>query len=162
MAKDLLCKLCETDPEGGEIAVRLISDLTGSGELPLPIGPRCLPSFFLGSLQAMGMADPSLASELCSDLLDVIANVSAQWPGEAATMETPSGEPESPGEAPQRPQEPAEAAPAPDHQDDDEEAAEVENLPTGPSRDESSAEAELAAAGKGSRPARSTGPKTRS
>jgi hypothetical protein len=58
MAHDMMCKLCEgtSDPE---VAVLLVSDLTGSGQLPLPVGPRCLPVWLNQMRQIFGIWNPA-------------------------------------------------------------------------------------------------------
>jgi len=67
MAKDMVCKLCEADTTQ-EVAILLVSDLTGSGQLPIPIGPRCLPAWLTEMLEMFALAaPPEVEAELSED-----------------------------------------------------------------------------------------------
>ena len=71
MAKDMVCKLCESEPEQ-EVGIMLISDLTGSGQLPFAIGPRCIEAWLTEMLEIFalpGGIPPSEPSELEEDEL---------------------------------------------------------------------------------------------
>ena len=57
MATDLYCKICEGSGES-EIAILLVSDLTPQGQLPLPIGPRCLPVYLYRMYTVFGIWEP--------------------------------------------------------------------------------------------------------
>ena len=50
MAKDMVCKLCESSDEP-EVGVMLVSDLTGSGQLPFAVGLNCMTDFLTGLLE---------------------------------------------------------------------------------------------------------------
>jgi hypothetical protein len=66
MAKDMVCKLCEAEPEQ-EVGIMLISDLTGSGQLPFAIGPRCIEAWLTEMLEIFALPEgipPSEPSEL--------------------------------------------------------------------------------------------------
>lgn len=54
MAKDMVCKLCESEPEQ-EVGIMLISDLTGSGQLPFAVGPRCIEAWLTEMLEIFAL-----------------------------------------------------------------------------------------------------------
>jgi hypothetical protein len=69
MAKDMVCKLCESEPEQ-EVGIMLISDLTGSGQLPFAVGLNCMTDFLTGLLETFAQPEgitPSEPSELEED-----------------------------------------------------------------------------------------------
>jgi hypothetical protein len=73
MAKDMVCKLCEAEPEQ-EVGIMLISDLTGSGQLPFAIGPRCIEAWLTEMLEVFALPEgipPSEPSELEEDEPDL-------------------------------------------------------------------------------------------
>ena len=73
MAKDMVCKLCEAEPEQ-EVGIMLISDLTGSGQLPFAIGPRCIEAWLTEMLEVFALPEgipPSEPSELDEDEPDL-------------------------------------------------------------------------------------------
>jgi hypothetical protein len=66
MAKDMVCKLCEASPEP-EVGVMLVSDLTGSGQLPFAVGLNCMTDFLTGLLETFAQPEgitPPEPSEL--------------------------------------------------------------------------------------------------
>jgi hypothetical protein len=66
MAKDMVCKLCESSPEP-EVGVMLVSDLTGSGQLPFAVGLNCMTDFLTGLLETFAQPEgitPPEPSEL--------------------------------------------------------------------------------------------------
>jgi hypothetical protein len=66
MAKDMVCHLCETSPEP-EVGVMLVSDLTGSGQLPFAVGLNCMTDFLTGLLETFAQPEgitPPEPSEL--------------------------------------------------------------------------------------------------
>ena len=83
MAKDMVCKLCEAAPEQ-EVGIMLISDLTGSGQLPFAIGPRCIEAWLTEMLEVFALPEgipPSEPSELEDSIVgddDVVS-----FPGDA-------------------------------------------------------------------------------
>jgi hypothetical protein len=75
MAKDMVCKLCESEPEQ-EVGIMLISDLTGSGQLPFAIGPRCIEAWLTEMLEVFALPEgipPSEPSELEEDEVEMTA-----------------------------------------------------------------------------------------
>ena len=98
MAKDMVCKLCEADTTQ-EVAILLVSDLTGSGQLPIPIGPRCLPAWLTEMLEMFALAAPPEAeAELSEDdeaMLEAYeaSLVAAESPEESAALNG-AGEPD--------------------------------------------------------------------
>ena len=80
MAKDMVCKLCESEPEQ-EVGIMLISDLTGSGQLPFAIGPRCIEAWLTEMLEVFALPEgipPSEPSELEEDEVEMTAGASAE------------------------------------------------------------------------------------
>jgi hypothetical protein len=66
MAKDMVCKLCESSEEP-EVGVMLVSDLTGSGQLPFAVGLNCMTDFLTGLLETFAQPEgitPPEPSEL--------------------------------------------------------------------------------------------------
>jgi len=66
MAKDMVCKLCESSEEP-EVGVMLVSDLTGSGQLPFAVGLNCMTDFLTGLLETFAQPEgipPSEPAEL--------------------------------------------------------------------------------------------------
>lgn len=66
MAKDMVCKLCESSDEP-EVGVMLVSDLTGSGQLPFAVGLNCMTDFLTGLLETFAQPEgitPPEPSEL--------------------------------------------------------------------------------------------------
>ena len=55
MAKDMPCHFCETSEEP-EIGVMLVSDLTGSGQLPFAVGLNFMEGFLLDLLETFAQA----------------------------------------------------------------------------------------------------------
>jgi hypothetical protein len=62
MAKDMVCKLCESEPEQ-EVGIMLISDLTGSGQLPFAVGPRCIEAWLTEMLEIFALPEGIPPSE---------------------------------------------------------------------------------------------------
>jgi len=62
MAKDMICKLCETSEEP-EVGVMLVSDLTGSGQLPFAVGLNCMTDFLTGLLESFAQPEGIPPSE---------------------------------------------------------------------------------------------------
>jgi len=91
MAKDMVCKLCETSGEP-EVGVMLISDLSGTGQLPIAIGVRCLPMWLAEMMEIFGLPPEPELSE-----------------AEKASEESPT----APQPSPESPQEPSEPEPSP-------------------------------------------------
>lgn len=71
MAKDMVCKLCESSDEP-EVGVMLVSDLTGSGQLPFAVGLNCMTDFLTGLLETFAQPEgitPPEPSELEEDFI---------------------------------------------------------------------------------------------
>jgi len=80
MAKDMVCKLCESEPEQ-EVGIMLISDLTGSGQLPFAIGPRCIEAWLTEMLEVFALPEgipPSEPAELDEDEVEMTAGAGAE------------------------------------------------------------------------------------
>ena len=94
MAKDMVCKLCESEPEQ-EVGIMLISDLTGSGQLPFAIGPRCIEAWLTEMLEIFALPEgipPSEPSELEDSIVgddDVVS-----FPGDAYDRAQTGDEPD--------------------------------------------------------------------
>jgi hypothetical protein len=94
MAKDMVCKLCEAAPEQ-EVGIMLISDLTGSGQLPFAIGPRCIEAWLTEMLEVFALPEgipPSEPSELEDSIVgddDVVS-----FPGDAYDRAQTGDEPD--------------------------------------------------------------------
>ena len=94
MAKDMVCKLCEAAPEQ-EVGIMLISDLTGSGQLPFAIGPRCIEAWLTEMLEIFALPEgipPSEPSELEDSIVgddDVVS-----FPGDAYDRAQTGDEPD--------------------------------------------------------------------
>jgi len=94
MAKDMVCKLCESEPEQ-EVGIMLISDLTGSGQLPFAIGPRCIEAWLTEMLEVFALPEgipPSEPSELEDSIVgddDVVS-----FPGDAYDRAQTGDEPD--------------------------------------------------------------------
>jgi hypothetical protein len=94
MAKDMVCKLCEAAPEQ-EVGIMLISDLTGSGQLPFAIGPRCIEAWLTEMLEVFALPEgipPSEPSELDDSIVgddDVVS-----FPGDAYDRAQTGDEPD--------------------------------------------------------------------
>ena len=94
MAKDMVCKLCESEPEQ-EVGIMLISDLTGSGQLPFAVGPRCIEAWLTEMLEIFALPEgipPSEPSELEDSIVgddDVVS-----FPGDAYDRAQTGDEPD--------------------------------------------------------------------
>ena len=94
MANDMVCKLCESEPEQ-EVGIMLISDLTGSGQLPFAIGPRCIEAWLTEMLEVFALPEgipPSEPSELDDSIVgddDVVS-----FPGDAYDRAQTGDEPD--------------------------------------------------------------------
>jgi hypothetical protein len=94
MAKDMVCKLCEAEPEQ-EVGIMLISDLTGSGQLPFAIGPRCIEAWLTEMLEVFALPEgipPSEPAELDDSIVgddDVVS-----FPGDAYDRAQTGDEPD--------------------------------------------------------------------
>jgi hypothetical protein len=94
MAKDMVCKLCESEPEQ-EVGIMLISDLTGSGQLPFAVGPRCIEAWLTEMLEIFALPEgipPSEPSELDDSIVgddDVVS-----FPGDAYDRAQTGDEPD--------------------------------------------------------------------
>jgi hypothetical protein len=94
MAKDMVCKLCEAAPEQ-EVGIMLISDLTGSGQLPFAVGPRCIEAWLTEMLEIFALPEgipPSEPSELEDSIVgddDVVS-----FPGDAYDRAQTGDEPD--------------------------------------------------------------------
>jgi hypothetical protein len=80
MAKDMVCKLCESEPEQ-EVGIMLISDLTGSGQLPFAIGPRCIEAWLTEMLEVFALPEgipPSEPAELEEEESEMTAGAGAE------------------------------------------------------------------------------------
>ena len=120
MAKDMVCKLCESEPEQ-EVGIMLISDLTGSGQLPFAVGPRCIEAWLTEMLEIFALPEgipPSEPSEL-EDSIVGDDDVAEAYPSAAAEgLGDFLGEPDAPdapreySEDPTEPLEPSGPSPA--------------------------------------------------
>jgi hypothetical protein len=116
VAKDMVCQLCQGEGEP-EIAVMLVSDLTGTGQLPLPVGLNCMEAFLLSILESIAQPE----------------GIPAPPPSELEEDEL-----ETPTETSLAAQEPAVASAGPTEAPEASEDPPVQTGPSGPSQRESS------------------------